>query len=593
MNAPDTRFRNFLAGLLVLFSGATFGGYKDDIGYTQLTTEMGAAIPDGSGVDVTQVEADTVKDDPNVVISYSPDPANSQFTGKNITDVSATSTAFSGHATSVGGTFYGNTNSIAPGITNIASYEAVGWLTGGFLLAAQSGPGPKSQPLITSSRIANHSWVGDSNDNAVNADILRRVDWVVGRDEFIQAVGTNNGSSTKIWLSGAYNTISVGRTDGGHATGTLAVDSVYTANRTRPDIVSPAGTTSSATPMVASAIALLVETGHSNPGLSTDLVSIATANRNGDIIYNAERSEVVKAALMAGAERSTSNTTAADITDYRTDITNQANNGLDSRFGAGQLNVRNSYYIIAAGEQNSIDDATSTGGFIGNSGFDYDPSFGGANGSNSDAFYYFSTGIDAAQLVTALVWNIDVDGGSTNNFNDTATLFDLDLFLYDITGAASMNDWQLLGSSASQSENTEHLWMTLASNREYAIQVRAGSGQVVFEWDYALAWQINPVPSADSNSDGVSDALDNCTAVANPGQEDGDGDGHGNMCDGDFDNNCNTNIFDLFEFKIAFSGSDPEFNLDGTGTVNISDLFIFKNLFSSPPGPSAPGALCP
>ena len=345
--------------------------------------------------------------------------------------------------------------------------------------------------------------------------------------------------------------------------------------------------------MVASAIALLVETGHGNPGLSTDLVSTATTNRNGDIIYNAERSEVIKAALMAGAERATSNTTAADITDYRTDITNQADNGLDSRFGAGQLNIINSYHIIAAGEQNSIDDATSTGGFIGNSGFDYDPSFGGANGSNGSASYFFSTGIDPVQLVTSLAWNIDIDGGSTNNFNDTATLFDLDLFLYDITGAASMNDWQLLGSSASQSENTEHLWMTLASNRDYAIQVRAGSGQAVFEWDYALAWQINPVPPADSDSDGISDNIDNCTFVANPGQEDADADGHGNICDGDFDNNCNTNIFDLFQFKSAFGGSDPEFNLDGTGTVNIFDLFIFKNLFSSPPGPSAPGALCP
>jgi hypothetical protein len=347
--------------------------------------------------------------------------------------------------------------------------------------------------------------------------------------------------------------------------------------------------------MVASAIALLVETGHGNPGLSTDLVSTATTNRNGDIIYNAERSEVIKAALMAGAERVTSNTTAADITDYRTDITNQADNGLDSRFGAGQLNIINSYHIIAAGEQNSIDDATSTGGFIGNSGFDYDPSFGGANGSNGDAFYYFSTGIDAAQLVAALVWNIGIDGGSTNNFNDTATLFDLDLFLYDITGAASMNDWQLLGSSASQSENTEHLWMTLASNREYAIQVRAGSGQVVFEWDYALAWQINPVPPADSDGDGISDNMDNCTFVANPAQVDTDGDGHGNACDGDFDNTCGTvNLGDLVAFKAAFGTADSEKDLNNSGgNINLGDLVVFKALFGQQPGPSAPGALCP
>ncbi len=37
--------------------------------------------------------------------------------------------------------------------------------------------------------------------------------------------------------------------------------------------------------------------------LSTDPSVTFTTNRNGDIIYNAERSEVVKAALMAGASR--------------------------------------------------------------------------------------------------------------------------------------------------------------------------------------------------------------------------------------------------------------------------------------------------
>ena len=597
MNAANTRFCIIFAGLLVLFSGASFGDYKDDIGHTQLTTELGAAVPDGSGVDVTQVEADATNDDPNVIINYSPDPANSQFTGKSIIDVTATSTTYSGHASGVGQTFYGNTSSVAPGIFNIESYEAVDWLTAGFLRAAQTGPGPKSQPIFVSSRIANHSWVGDSSDNTLNADILRRVDWVIGRDEFIQIVGTNNGSATRTWLSGAYNTISVGRTDGGHATGTIGVDGVYTANRTRPDIVAPAGTTSSATPMVASATALLVETGHGNPGLSTDLVSTTNTNRNGDTIYNAERSELIKAALMAGAERATSNTTAADITDYRVDIANQSDNGLDSRFGAGQLNVFNSYHIVAAGEQNSIDDAASTGGLIGNSGFDYDPSFGGANGSNSESTYFFSTDIDAVRLVASLVWSIHIDGGSTNNFNDAATLFDLDLFLYDITGAASVGDWQLLGSSDSLWENTENLWMLLTSNRDYAIQVRPASGQAAFEWDYALAWQINPVPVADNDSDGIPDNIDNCTDVTNPGQEDSDGDGHGNSCDGDFNNDCLTNIFDLFAFKGAFGnpGADAQFDLDNSGgavSVDIFDLFIFKGLFGQTPGPSPVGSLC-
>jgi len=99
---------------------------------------------------------------------------------------------------------------------------------------------------------------------------------------------------------------------------------------------------------------------------------------------------------------------------------------------------------------------------------------------------------------------------------------------------------------------------------------------------------------ADSDGDGVDDTLDNCTVVANPGQQDADGDGHGNHCDADLDNNCGAvNIFDLFAFKAAFGIADPVADLNASGgAVNIFDLFAFKTLFGVPPGPSAPGSLC-
>ncbi|MDH3589060.1 MAG: hypothetical protein OEQ74_06625, partial [Gammaproteobacteria bacterium] len=447
--------------LLLLFSGAALGSYKADIGHTALAIELGAAVPSGSGVKVTQAEEDSTNDDPNVVITYSPDPGDAEFAGKNIVDVTATSTAYSGHATAVATFLFGNSQSIAPGITMIDIYLADDWLAAGLLRAGQSGPGPKPQPGISSGRIANHSWVHDSDDDAVDSDTLRRFDWVIERDEFIQIVGVKNSGVTQPLLSTAYNAISVGRTDGVHATGTVSVDAIYTANRTRPDIVAPAGVTSVATPMVAAGAALLIETGHDTPGLSTDPVSVSTINRNGDLIYNAERAETTKSALMAGAERATSNTTAADLSDYRADIANQTDNGLDMRFGAGQLNIYNSYNIIAAGEHNSIEDAASTGGQIGNSGFDYDPSFGGDGGSNNTASYFFSTGADAVRLAASLVWNIKIDGGSMNDFDGAATVYGLDLFLYDMTGAASENDWQLVGSSESQIENSENLWLVL------------------------------------------------------------------------------------------------------------------------------------
>ena len=98
--------------------------------------------------------------------------------------------------------------------------------------------------------------------------------------------------------------------------------------------------------MVSASAALLVETGHTQTGLSNGSY---TSPRTGLTIYHAETSEVVKAALMAGADRRTANGRGAEITDYTVDTSN----GLDSRFGAGQVNIYNSYHILTGGEHNS------------------------------------------------------------------------------------------------------------------------------------------------------------------------------------------------------------------------------------------------
>ena len=68
---------------------------------------------------------------------------------------------------------------------------------------------------------------------------------------------------------------------------------------------------------------------------------------------------------MAGASRTA-------ISGY----TKNTDNGLNNVYGAGQLNIYNSYHITAAGEQNSLQDAPGTHGNIGRYGFDYDPYFG-------------------------------------------------------------------------------------------------------------------------------------------------------------------------------------------------------------------------
>ena len=479
------RLRLTAAALLLLAIAPVRADYREDIGYTRLQAELGSSIPDGSGVRVSQIEAPVqVGDD----LAWMPNPSHPQFSGKTITDESgATPGVFSSHANGVGGRFYGNTNSIAPGIVNIASYLADHWLGAGLLRTSSGNPGPQAQPDSSSSRIGNHSWIGDGE--TFNVEILSRLDWLVDRDEFIHFAGYT-GSASRPLLSSAYNVITVNRTDAITTTGSANAGGIYTSGRTTPDIVTPAPNASEATPKTASAAALLISAAHDSPALSTDPMQTSVTNRNGDTIFNAERTEVIKAALMAGAVRRTSNTSSIDIIDYRTDPNDRTSNGLDRRFGAGQLNIYNSYQIISAGEQNSNEDAPGNSGMIGAVGFDYDPAFGGSGGSNSQATYFFSTSADTVRLQASLVWNIEIDGGTTFNFDQAATLNDLDLFLFDVT---EPSDWVLISSSESISDNTENLWLLLDPEKEYALQVSPGSGQSAFDWDYALAWQIIPI----------------------------------------------------------------------------------------------------
>jgi hypothetical protein len=287
---------------------------------------------------------------------------------------------------------------------------------------------------------------------------------------------------------------------------------------------------------------------------------------------------------MAGADRYAVNTSAADITDYRVDPANQTTNGLDSRFGAGQVNIYNSFLILGAREQNSSEDIGA--GNIGIEGFDYDPSFGGLGGSNATASYYFSTGANQAVLSTTLAWNININGGNGSSFSGSAELNDLDLNLYDTSGSPV-----LLESSTSAIDNTENIWVVLPAGRDYLLQVVSKSGQGTFDWDYALAWRM----LIDTDGDGVPDDQDNCINAANgllipdaggKVQLDTDFDGYGNACDGDLDNSGGiVNFGDLAAFKTAFGTTDPRADFNGTGgVVNFGDLAIFKQLFGLSPG---------
>jgi len=95
----------------------------------------------------------------------------------------------------------------------------------------------------------------------------------------------------------------------------------------------------------------------------------------------------------------------------------------------------------------------------------------------------------------------------------------------------------------------------------------------------------------DTDMDGVPDVADNCSLVMNASQLDSNGDGFGNACDPDLDDNGVVNFLDVSVFATQFnssSGGPADFN--GDGFVNFVDLAILPDYFLGPPGP---GALVP
>lgn len=431
--------------------------FRDDIGYTRLQAELGATLPTGAGVAVTQVEAV----DPAGSTTYAPNSSGGQFVGKTFTYSPVNPTEFSQHATLAGEFFYGNTTSMASGITSIQAFEVNTWL---------------NNLTTTTGRVVNHSWVGTGNTGAESISILKAVDRFVTQSLTTQVAAMPNGQVDEPLLNNAYNVIAVGLSNGSSGNSSVALSSDYPAGRVRPDLVVPMDYTSQAAPIVASAAALLVGTAHANPSLSHGQSSYSYGSTSG-IAYNAERPETIRAILMAGANRSTNNLySTGNISDWGSSGHLSAN-GLDNRYGAGQIDVHESFQILTAGEQES-------GTTIYGQGFDLKTGFGGA--SSRTASYNFTANSPDLNFSASLVWDV----GISNNLQQTLTFHHLGLSLLDLTDNSSA-----VANSQSLLDNTQNLWVSLIENHQYSLVVTAlDAGN--FNQTYALAWNTTvPIPA--------------------------------------------------------------------------------------------------
>jgi hypothetical protein len=447
-----------LCGISPAASANELDDMKVEIGYASLLARLGANVPTGAGVVVSQIEAATMGDGS----AYMPNTADGQFASDSIFNETGLA-GTSGHATNVGQNFYGS-QSIAPGISTEHIYSAGDYLGAG-LLRAQSS----QAPLTAIGKVHNHSWKLDYDGNPANnaaeeslaLDVIRRLDLLVDRDGTVVVTGVDNGGGTDmpLGLGNAYNVIAVGNS--AFASSSTGGSTLDTLGRTKPDIVAPGktvggtSTVSRATARVSAAAALLVD----------------AADGNADAL----RPEMIKALLLAGATKTEfdlNNNTPTGTDNW----TRTATQPLDLRYGAGELNIDNSHQILTAGQFSP----TSTG-LVGSTGWDFSPAGG------TTKTYYFSVApqADFDSLSIILDWNREIAFSSGTL---TPSLADLDLKLYQAAFNPSSQQYQIAGSAIDQSiatiGNVEHVFQQDLNGGIYAIQVTSSQ-----PWDYALAWQ--------------------------------------------------------------------------------------------------------
>lgn len=95
-----------------------------------------------------------------------------------------------------------------------------------------------------------------------------------------------------------------------------------------------------------------------------------------------------------------------------------------------------------------------------------------------------------------------------------------------------------------------------------------------------------PVGVTDTDGDGWYDACDNCIDISNSSQLDSNGDGFGNICDADLNDDGNVGFDDYILLLTAYGTSAENADLDGDGQVGFNDYLNLLMMYGGQPGPS-------
>ena len=450
-----------LAGLAGLAAAAQ---PLDLVGVTllnTLTTNL-----NGTGVRVAQVEADDSSSGEFEVNPASPQQPAGLFeyysSSGSATTFPNSVGAESGHADVVAQYFYGlaaGSTGVATNVAQVDNYEASDFASGVNVLGnyvVNLPPSNINDPVINQSFIIGGTTVSEQESIDTAYDNYAAEYSTL----FVSGVGDSGGVNPP---ATGYNGLGVGAYGGATSTGPTPDN-----GRAKPDLVAPTQNTSWATPVIAGAAALLIQAGLRGDG--------------GGATVEAASPITIKALLLNGAIKPG-------------DWTNASPSPLDPRYGAGILNVFNSYkqmtgsrhgYSVAAsvatGAAHPPTGATATVNAL--SGWDYDTNTSSTVSDGVNHYYFNVTNGNPAASFTAtatLVWNRQQNQTAINILN---------LFLYNTANN------HLIASSISTVDNVQHLWVPRLPAGRYDLQVwkAGGAGTVSPSETYALAFEFFAVP---------------------------------------------------------------------------------------------------
>jgi len=336
--------------ILLLLAVAVFSGVAaraQNLGQTGVTLLRAMTTNlDGSGIRVAQPEAGL--DTNNPAMTWEVNPAATGRSPNLFTYISSNGSSSnypnslgseSGHADSVAGIFYGIPGGVATNVAHMDNYDANYFIQVSEIPAGLTTNYSASLSAASDDSVVNQSFIfTDSDGGSVPTNEQQAIDSAyddfAAQHNVLFISGAGNGSPARVCPPATcYNGIGVGAyiPPNNYSSSGPTLDN----GRAKPDITAPSSVTSFSTPQVAGAAALLMQAGVRGDG-SGD------TNSASDI-------RTIKSLLLNGAIKPN-------------DWTNIAPSPFDTRYGAGVLNVFNSYKQLAGGKHGYIVSTTVSAG---------------------------------------------------------------------------------------------------------------------------------------------------------------------------------------------------------------------------------------